>query len=306
MLFACSGSSEGTGEDMTLRVAVTAPGLPFLQLYIADEQGFFEDEGLDVSFVNVDGSAASTAAIQSGSADITVTLPEGEIVARSAGTNTKIIGATVKKNLYKMFVSPSVSSLDDLAGQKIAMLTEGNGTDIQARRLLDLEGAGAANSTFVATGALPNRLAALKQGEVAGTLLFPPFDVIAESEGLTPLFSLSEVSVDYPNEVVSTTEKVMEEKPEALRAFMAALVRATAFIEEEFDEAVRIGAEVTSTDADIVRASLQNMLDEDAFAEDGAVAVEGLQGVIASMEDYGNFTDLPPATDLYDDSFLPN
>jgi NitT/TauT family transport system substrate-binding protein len=287
---------------MSLTLAVAAPGLPFLQLYVADEQGFYEDRNLTVEFVSVEGSAAATAALQSGSADATVSLPEGAITAAAAGAPLKMIGTTVDENLYSMYGSADVGSLDDLTGQSIAILTEGNGTELQARRLLDEEGAGADGSTYVATGALPNRLAAIQNGQVAGTLLFPPFDLTADAAGLPKLYDFRDLGVAYPNEVIAVSEDSIANKSEALQAFMDALVEASAFIHDNFDEAVAIGVTVTGSPEDQVRASLKDM--EGAFSDDLSISDESLESVLDVMSKYSNVENLPAAKDIYDDQFI--
>jgi NitT/TauT family transport system substrate-binding protein len=295
-------ASAGSGEPMSLTLAVAAPGLPFLQLYVADEQGFYEDRNLTVEFVSVEGSAAATAALQSGSADATVSLPEGAITAAAAGAPLKMIGTTVDENLYSMYGSADVGSLDDLTGQSIAILTEGNGTELQARRLLDEEGAGADGSTYVATGALPNRLAAIQNGQVAGTLLFPPFDLTADAAGLPKLYDFRDLGVAYPNEVIAVSEDSIANKSEALQAFMDALVEASAFIHDNFDEAVAIGVTVTGSPEDQVRASLKDM--EGAFSDDLSISDESLESVLDVMSKYSNVENLPAAKDIYDDQFI--
>lgn len=299
---AAGGGGGGDAPKSTnLRLAVASPGLPFLQLYVADEEGFYEECGLSVEFLSVEGSAAATAALQSGSADATVSLPEGAVTAAAAGAPIKIIGTTVNENLYSMYGAPGVESLDDLAGKSVAILTEGNGTEILARKLLDLEGAGADKSTYVATGGLPNRLAAIQNGQVAGTLLFSPFDLNAEEAGLPKLFDLRDLGEEYPNEVIAVSETSIEENGEALQCFMDSLARGSSFIADNFDQAVAIGAKVTGSPEEQVRTSLQDM--QGAFSEDLRVSEESLQGVIDSLEKYGNLENLPSVEDLLDPQF---
>lgn len=311
-LASCSSSDDG-GEQATgggggeaavatnLRLAVASPGLPFLQLYVADEEGFYEECNLTVEFLSVEGSAAATAALQSGSADATVSLPEGALTAAAAGAPLKIIGTTVDQNLYSMYGAEGVESLDDLAGKAIAILTEGNGTEIQARRLLDLEGAGADQSTYVATGALPNRLAAIQNGQVGGTLLFPPFDLNAEAAGLPKLFDLRDLGEEYPNEVIAVSETSIEENADALQCFMDSLAKGSAFIQEDLDGAVAIGTRVTGSPEEQVRQGLEDI--QDAFSDDLSVSEESLQSVIDSMEEYATIDNIPAVEDVLDTTF---
>lgn len=294
-------ASEPAAEDLgELTLAVAAPGIPFLQVDIAEIEGFYEQHGLTVERLAVEGSAAATAAVESGQADLMVSLPEGVITARAAGSTLTMIGATVNENLYRLYASEGYTSLEDLAGEDVGMLVEGNGTDIQLRWLLDEHGAGSDQTTFVAVGGLANRLAAVQQGQVAASLLFPPFDEQAEASGLTELAYLGDYVDGYPNEVFAAREEVLAENPEAFRAFMAAIEDATRFIIDNPDEATAIAVDVTGGEPDVVEASMQFTLP--TFGTD--IPEEGLQWTLDVLERYLVVEELPALEDLYDPSFL--
>lgn len=201
------------------------------------------------------------------------------------------------------FAAPNlIYHLKDLAGKKVAILTEGNGTEIQAKKLLDEKGAGADKSSYVATGALPNRLAAITNGQVSGTLLFPPFDLNAKSAGLPKLYDMRQLGEEYPNEVIAASETSVSKNPDALRAFMDALAEASAFIKNNFDKAVTIGAKVTGSPEDQVRASLKDM--QSAFSPNLSVSPKSLQSVLDGMKKYSKVKNLPTVDKLYDGSFV--
>lgn len=294
---------EASGEPQELTVAVASSGIPFLQIDAAEAQGFYEDQNLTVDFLEVEGSAAATAAVESGQADVMITLPEGVITARAAGSTLKMIGATVNENLYRLYVAEGITELEDLVGKSVAMLVEGNGTDIQARWLLDNHGAGADQSTFVATGGLANRLAALQAGQAQATFLFPPFDAEASKAGLEAIVEMSEYVEGYPNEVIATRQETIDEKPEALRAFMAAIVDAANWLVDNPDEAIALAVEVTGSAEDVVTEAYE--FTKPAYAVDGAIANEGLQWTLDVMSEYMAVENLPAVEDVYDDSFLP-
>jgi NitT/TauT family transport system substrate-binding protein len=296
------GEEANAAEDLgELTLAVAAPGIPFLQVDVAEIEGFYEEHGITVERLGVEGSAAATAAVESGQADLMVTLPEGVITARAAGSSLKMIGATVNENLYRLYAGEEFSSLEDLAGEDLGMLVEGNGTDIQLRWLLDEHGAGSDQSTFVAVGGLANRLAAVQQGQVAAALLFPPFDEQAEASGLTELAFLGDYVDGYPNEVFAAREEVLAEKPDAFRAFMAAIEDATQFIIDNPDEATDIAVDVTDGERDVVESSMQFTLP--TFGTE--ISEEGLQWTLDVIERYLGTEDMPTTDDLYDPSFLP-
>lgn len=321
---ACGGDSDsddatpttegGTGSDaaddpeeqeapLELTIAVASSGLPFLQIDVAEAEGFYEEQGLDVEFLSVEGSAAATAAVESGQADVMVSLPEGVITARAAGSTLRMIGATVNQNLYRLYVSDGIESLEDLDGATIAMLVEGNGTDIQARWLMDEHGPGSDAATYVAVGGLPNRLAALQQGQANATFLFPPFDATASASGLDYIVDMSEFVDGYPHEVFAARQETIDEKPEALTAFMAAMVQASEWIVDNPEAAVDLAIEVTGAERDVTQEAFDFTLP--AYALDGAISEEGLQWTLDVIESYLEVGDLPTVEDLYDPQFLP-
>lgn len=290
-------------ETQQLTIAVASSGIPFLQIDAAEAQGFYEEQNLEVKFLEVEGSAAATAAVESGQADVMITLPEGVITANAAGSTLKMIGATVNENLYRLYVAEGIASLDDLAGKTVAMLIEGNGTDIQARWLLDNHGPGADQATFVATGALPNRLAALQAGQAQATFLFPPFDVQASKAGLESIVEMGDYVEGYPNEVIATRQTTIDEKPEALRAFMAAIVDAANWLVDNPEDAIALAVEVTGVEPDVAAEAYE--FTKPAYAVDGAISEEGLQWTLDVMSEYMEVENLPAAEDVYDGSFLP-
>lgn len=289
-------------EPATLNITAGLQGLPYLQLLVAEDQGYYEDRNLTVQTIEVAGTTA-IAAVEAGQADVTVTLPENIINARAQGSTLKIVGATVSENLYRLYATRDISSLEDLAGRQVGMFNEGNGTDIQLRWLLDQEGAGHEQSTFVALGNLSDRLAALQNGQVAATLLFPPFDVQALRADLPELAVMRDYVEGYPNEVIAVTDQFLADNPDAIRAFLAAIGEATTFINENPEEAVRIAAEATDAEEELLAEAFALM--EGTFAENAAVQPEGLQWTLDIVSQYTEAGELPTVEELYDPSYLP-
>src|SRR3546814_503742 len=91
--------------------------------------------------------------------------------------------------------------------------------------------------------------------------------------------------------------------PEALRAFLDALIRAGELIQEDPDRAVQVVAESSGTDIDVIQEGFDFM--EDTIAYDARVNPEGLQWTIDLVADYASLDPVPTVDDLYDDSLLP-
>ncbi|HUZ68318.1 MAG TPA: ABC transporter substrate-binding protein [Candidatus Saccharimonadales bacterium] len=276
-------------------------GLPYLQMLVAQQQGYYSKYKLDIKQVSVAGTSA-IAAVESGQAQITVTLPENVIAADAAGGSLVIVGATVNQDLYSIWGGKGIESLNDLAGQKVAIFAPGNGTDIQLRWLLDNHGAGASKTTFVAAGGLAQRLAALQHDQVAGTILFPPYDVQAQKSGLTKLADMRTYVSGYPNEVIAVKRSFLDSNPEIVKGFLAALGEGVGFIQSQPDKALQMEVQATGEDMATDKTSFDSM--KDTFST--KVDESGMEWTINAMKQYvTGLGPLPKVSDVYDASCLP-
>ena len=169
--------------------------------------------------------------------------------------------------------------------------------------LLDEHGAGADQTTFIATGGLGDRLAALMEGQVEGTFLFPPFDAQASAQGFDYVADMRDYVDGYPNEVIAARREALDEKPEAFRAFMAAFDDATQWIVDNPEDAIDLAVEVTGGDPDLVAEAFDYTLPTFGIE----IPEEGLEWTLEVMERYLEGVDeLPTIDELYDPSFLPD
>lgn len=74
--------------------------LIYLPLYIAQDKGFFKQEGLRVNFINGGGDDKTFAAVSSGSAQFGVSDPTFTAIAREKGRPGVVVGAVVAGATY--------------------------------------------------------------------------------------------------------------------------------------------------------------------------------------------------------------
>jgi NitT/TauT family transport system substrate-binding protein len=293
-----------TAAKSTLQFGLTSPSMNFLPLYVAQEKGFFSSKGLAVEETQIEGSAVAIRAAVSGDVDVMGLLPEGALTGIAQGAKMKIIGATNNKIAYQIFVRPGIESLDQLAGKKVAILTQGNGTDILMRWLLDEKGSGAAKSQFISAGGMRERLAALSNGQADATLLAPPFTTSAVTAGMKQLGDLRELIPNYngPNVVVAA-DRVITAQPQDLKNFMAGLAEAGAWIQKNPEEATAIGQKRLKVEAVVAKASFDFL--KPTFPSDGAADKAGIQFSIDLLKRYGVLKNPVTLEQAYIDTMLP-
>jgi len=316
---ACGGSAQAPAPTPRPKLTVEpgTTGLPFLPLYVAQQRGFFSQEGVDVEIkapVNDGHIAIDDAALNK--IDLAFTIPDLVIVARAPkgspigglqgrGESIKYIGATNSQDIFRLYAQPDIQSLADLAGKTVGMTHPGSGPDIQLRALLAARGAGADQSTYKDIGEVPGRLTFLVTKIVSATLLIPPFDIQAERAGFHALTDLKDVIPNYPATTFSASEETIQNKKDALHRFMAAIVKGLKFTVSNPSATIDIETQVTKQPRDLIAAAYE--FAKTTYSKDGSLSVSGLELEEQFMVKYGG-TDasvLPKIKDMYDSEFVP-
>ena len=299
------GSHGSDSSSGTITVASSSDGLGFLPIYVGIDKGLYKAAGLDVKATSVKGGSAGVAALTGGSAQFYAGLPESQITAAAAGSTSVIVSALTDSNDYSIVASSKITSLKQLPGKKFAMLSEGNGTDVQPRWLLDKTGVGSKKVTFVASGSVPDRLSALKAHQVDATILNTPYEFQAEKAGFNVIANLADYVENYPAQIIMSNPKILKQRPADVKAFLKATLKASQYIDDHPETVVPIAVKHTGLDESLVRDGLQQFIKTKHYSTTGQVSTEGLQWAMGLLSKYSD-QDVPAKPDdLVDLSYLP-
>jgi NitT/TauT family transport system substrate-binding protein len=235
LLAACSGQSEPT----TIRLAVL-PILDALPMYVAQEQGYFDDENLVVEFIPVTSAAERDQVIQAGQADGMI----NEILStlfynKEQPIITIVRYARVPTPEFPQFYILSapdsgIMTVDDLKGQDIG-ISEGTIIEYSTDRLLEAEGLTADEISTIAVPRIPDRMALLSSGELPAANLPDPLATLAIQGGAHLIIDDSKYP-EYGHSTISFRNEFVKENEDALRGFLAALERAVDDINQNKDQ----------------------------------------------------------------------
>ncbi len=146
------------------------PLLYYLPLTIAEQKGFFKEEGLDVAINDFGGGAKSLQALIGGSVDVVTGAYEHTIRMQAKGQDIQAvielgrfpgIVLAVKKELAGEIKSPA-----DLVGRKVGVTAPGSSTNFFVNYLMAKAGADPQQAAFIGVGAGLSAVAAMQQGEI--------------------------------------------------------------------------------------------------------------------------------------------
>jgi NitT/TauT family transport system substrate-binding protein len=230
VLAACSGAA---AEPVVLRFGVL-PIIGALPLYVADSQGYFAGQGIRVEFIPVSSAAERDQLMQAGQIDgmindlVSTILYNQESVriatVRFAGTAT----ATSPQYAILARSESGIETTDDLRGVPIG-ISQGTVIDYVTHRLLEAAGLTPTEIVTVAVPTIPERMNLLASGQIEAATLPEPFATLAIQSGAVVVIDDTQ-HPDIGNNVFSFRASVLEESPDAVRGFLAALEQAIADI----------------------------------------------------------------------------
>jgi NitT/TauT family transport system substrate-binding protein len=227
LLSACSGFGTRGG---TVRVAVL-PILDALPMYVADAQGYFEAEGVQVQFIPVSSAAERDQLMQSEQADAMINDLVSTMLYNKDQTQIQIVDfarvATADFPQYRVLAAKDsgIETIEDLKGVDIGV-SEGTVIEYTTDRLLENAGFAPDEIKTLAVPKIPDRMALLNSGELKAANLPDPLASLAIQQGAKVIV---DDSSDPPigNSVISFRSAYIKDHPDAVRGFLAAVQKAS-------------------------------------------------------------------------------
>lgn len=229
LLLGVLGACAADEEPATLRIAVL-PILDALPMYVAEQEGYFEDENVTVEFIPVNSAAERDQVIQAGQADGMINEIIATLFYNAATPRAKIVRyartATPDFPQYRILASGAsgITTVDELRGVPIGV-SEGTIIEYMTDRLLQREGLTDEEIVVASVPGISDRMTLLASGELAAANLPDPLASLAIQSGAVVVVD----DTSHPELGHSTyafLTEVVEENPEAIRRFLAALERA--------------------------------------------------------------------------------
>ena len=323
MLFsmtACQGTGkqeQGTDQEKELEkltfVLDWTPNTNHRGLYVAQEKGYFAEEGLEVEIVRPPEDGAD-ALVASGKAQVGVsfqdTMAPG-VVGENELPNTAI--AAVVQHNTSGIISRKGEGMDrpkGMEGKKYATW-DAPIEKAMVENVVEQDG-GDFSKVELIPSTVTDEVSALKSKSVDAIWVFYAWAGIAtEVAGLeTDYFAFKDINpaFDYYTPVIIANNDFLEEEPDTAKAFLRALKKGYEFAIEDPDGAAQILCEASpELDAELVKASQEYLADQyQADAERwGYIDPERWNGFYTWLNENGlSETEIPENTGFSND-YLP-
>ena len=252
----CTRGGGGSNEESSVVVLAvggkTAAG--YIPLTIAEQKGFFREEGLEVEVQDLQGGAKALQALVAGSTDVVVGYFDHTIQMQARG---KDITGMVLLARYPGLVfgvradlANRVHKPSDLKQMKIGVTAPGSSSHFMVQYLLSREGLRPEDVSAIGVGVGSTAIAALEQKQIDALVTMDPAATVLESRGLFKILADTRTAEDtlkvyggsYPGASVYTTREFIDQRPTTALKLARAFTRALEWMKgknaEEIAEAL--------------------------------------------------------------------
>jgi len=283
--------------------------------FVAGEKGWFAEQGLDVSITRGYGSGDTAKRVVTNVLDVGFFHPTPLIVANAEGEHLRIVMGYFVQELcasYSAVQQGNVRRPKDLEG-KVLGNPPGDVCSLMLPALAEKTGFDVNKVKMVAMDA-PARLPMLASGQITVTLSFFDKDILfakaLQKAGKTMVsFRFAEYMPMYSNAVI-VHQRMLDARPETVRRFLVALVRATRYTLANPDEAAAMVMKLyPESDRDYIRASVDTLRDavwdETTKAKGiGIVDPEKMAAMRDTIVKYWKLKASPPLDALFTNEYI--
>jgi len=244
-------TAQASGQEVAWKHGTVATKGDAGIIYMAAENGFGREFGVNIGMLSLKGDAMLTKALLAGEIDSYEGNPGGPMIAASKGADIKVIGCTWPGLPYAIYTKPEIKSISELKGKAIAVSDPGSLPDLFARAVIRSAGLDPNKDVqFVRAGGDADRMKALVAGVVAAAPSSTEFKAKAPQMGLKMLVKAKDITPGYVRNCIMTTGKVLATKRKAAVAFMAAEMRALGYAMGHESETIALSHKLTGAKGD--------------------------------------------------------
>lgn len=319
-----SGGSGASGSTPTTDVSMVldyTPNGSHSRFFVAQKEGYYADEGVDMKIEPGSGSTVGLQALAAGTYDFAVAGAESVAAAIGEGAEIKAVASlSADSGLCVMAKSDSdIQSIEDLGGHSFGA-SPGGLVATLFPALVGAAGLDDSDVEMVSVG-YATALAQFANGDVDSMGAFSfgePLRVKNQFDIDTNCFPFTDVGLDLLGFTLVTTDKMIEDNPDLVKSVVAATAKGQEYAVDSPEDAEKILR-------DSLDAAQQVALGDDeaetalltAFNELAPGQTEGTEGLgwgcfvddawtseLALLTEYAALPTLTPA-DVYTNDFLP-
>jgi NitT/TauT family transport system substrate-binding protein len=216
--------SARAAEQAELRVGISELVNTVLAFWMAQDVGLFREQGLKVEIVNQNGGSRGAQELQAGRIDVMHVGLSSVIRINRGGGDLRLVGSLSNVIRFTLFAAPGVRTAADLRGGVVGISTFGSETDTTVTLALKRLGLTRDDVMLKEYGGGPQRLAALRSGEIKATAINEPIRSLAREQGFYPMVDLVPDQIPWLFSGIVVKESTLASRRDLLTRFLKAVM----------------------------------------------------------------------------------
>ena len=222
-----------------VRLAAPTVAITELPFKMAQLQGFYREQGLDVEIIVIRGALGVTALI-AGSVDYS-TASGSIIVAAARGIGVKLVYLVSSKPAFDLVAEPRIRSVGQLRGKTVGISSRGGAVDLLTRLMLEKNGLNPEKDvTLLVVGTPEEMMIALKTGRISAALFSPPRQLMLYRESFNALGFSGDYLTTYMTGGIGVTNEKIKRSPEEVLGFVKGTLKGVEFYKKNRNESIKM------------------------------------------------------------------
>lgn len=315
-LCACASKEEdAAGENLPEKTKVVlnevAHSIFYAPMYVAIEEGYFQEEGIDLELVTGFGADKTMTAVLSDSADIGFMGSEASIYTYNEGATDHVVNfAQLTQRAGNFLVARQKMpdfTWEDLKGTDVLGGRKGGMPQMVFEYILKQNGIDPAKDVAIDQSIdFGSTAAAFAEGQADFTVEFEPGATSLEQEGKGYVVaSLGTDSGYVPYTAFSAKQSYLDENPDVIQGFTNALQKGMDFVQAHTPEEIAavIEPQFKETDLDTITTIVSRYYEQDTWKDNLIFQEESFDLLQDILDEAGELTKRAPYTDLVTTEF---
>jgi NitT/TauT family transport system substrate-binding protein len=186
-------------------------------MFMAQQEGLFKKNGLDVELIHIPSSSRGIQAILAGEIGFSFMDGANEVQANLKGANLALVAGATNRQVFSLMAKPEVKSVGDLKGKKIGITRIGSSTHTSALYALGQAGLRPNDYQILPLVEVPNIFTALAAGQIDAGVVSPPTNSRARKAGFRELMDLAKDGPEYVSVAVGTSRSYIAANEDTVR-----------------------------------------------------------------------------------------
>lgn len=272
-------------------------------MFMAQQEGLFKKNGLDVEMIHIPSSSRGIQAILAG--EIAFSFMDGSNATQATlkGANIVLIAAGTNRQVFSLMAKAEFKRIADLKGKKIGITRVGSSTHTSALYALTSAGLKGSDYQLLPLLEVPNIFTALAAGQIDAGVMSPPTNARAKKAGFVELMNIAKEGPEFVSVAIGTSRNYVKANEEIVRRVVRSYAEGIQAFKNNKGAALRmIERQLKVSDPEIREDTYTQFRDYLEYPP--YVSRKGMEAVIAEIVDKEPTAKSLKAEDMMDMRFV--